>query len=251
MLDEHLTEVFKALAHSVRRTILDLLTKGPMTTGELSSHFREVSRYAVMKHLKTLEDANLVVTRKKGRERYNYLNIVPLQEMKRRWLNGYDALAADTLLNIKKISEEENAMESSFDIEQEVKINVSRKKVFHALTENIEQWWSERLFEDSVMTVEPKLGGTFVEKCEDGKAALWGTITYLDPEKELWLDGVLGMPGPVKSFYKYTLETSDDETTILKLSHSAVGPHVDEVKEDYQDGWKKLLGTKLKDFLEK
>ncbi|HEU5138682.1 MAG TPA: helix-turn-helix domain-containing protein [Bacillales bacterium] len=258
-MNEQLTEVFKALAHPYRQSILDLLAARPMTTGEVSDHFTEVSRYAVMKHLNTLVEANLVVARKKGRKRYNYLNVMPLQMIKERWLNGYDSLMAESLLNVRELSENpeeekimaENLENQLFEIEQEVQIKAPRQDVFHALTHKINGWWSERLFKDSVMEVEPRLGGKFIETGEDGKAALWGMITYIVPDSEIWLDGNLGMPGPVKGHYQYKLEELDEGTTQLKLSHSVVGPHVSDWRKDYENGWRRLLETKLKDYLEK
>ncbi|HEU4898462.1 MAG TPA: metalloregulator ArsR/SmtB family transcription factor, partial [Actinomycetota bacterium] len=72
--------VWRALADPTRRAILDLLADRARTTGELSEAFPEVSRFAVMKHLGVLETAGLVVVRRRGRERWNHLNGVPLRE---------------------------------------------------------------------------------------------------------------------------------------------------------------------------
>ncbi|SFA87049.1 MULTISPECIES: helix-turn-helix transcriptional regulator [unclassified Bacillus (in: firmicutes)] len=68
-----LADIFKALSHPSRVEILDFLKTGPLTTGDLSNKFN-VSRYAVMKHLQILEDCGLVIVRRKGRTRLNYLN---------------------------------------------------------------------------------------------------------------------------------------------------------------------------------
>ena len=87
LINEEVTHLFKALSHPIRVDILDLLTKGPLSTGELSEHF-EVSRYAIMKHLKVLDDVLLIVVSRQGRIRLNYLNIIPLQEVYNRWVSG-------------------------------------------------------------------------------------------------------------------------------------------------------------------
>ena len=80
--------------------MLDLLRQGSMTTGELCRCF-EFSRFAVMKHLGALENAGLVVVERRGRERVNHLNPVPIQEIYRRWIRPFDQLNADRLLRLK------------------------------------------------------------------------------------------------------------------------------------------------------
>lgn len=96
--------VFAALADGSRRRMLDLLRESPMTTGQLAAHF-DVSRFAVMKHLKVLAEAGLVLIERRGRERVNHLNPLPLQAMYRRWLKPFERLPADRLLRIKRLAE--------------------------------------------------------------------------------------------------------------------------------------------------
>lgn len=98
------TDVFKALADPTRREILDLLREGPMTTGELASRFDQ-TRFGVMKHLKVLVDAHLVFVRREGRQRWNHLNPVPIQEIARRWIRPFEAKAADRLMRLKNHAE--------------------------------------------------------------------------------------------------------------------------------------------------
>ena len=93
--------VWRALADPSRRRILDLLRDRPRTTGELASCF-EFTRYAVMKHLKQLHDAGLILVERRGRERYNHLNSVPLQRIVRRWVQPFEAQAADRLLRLEE-----------------------------------------------------------------------------------------------------------------------------------------------------
>ena len=84
--------------------MLDLLRAGPMTTGQVCSHF-ETSRFAVMKHLKELQKAGMVIVERRGRERINHLNPVSLQMMHQRWIRPFEQLPADRLLQIKRIAE--------------------------------------------------------------------------------------------------------------------------------------------------
>ena len=100
-MSDELKWVFKALADGTRRKILDLLSERPLTTGELCAAF-PVSRFAVMKHLSVLEKAGLVLVRRRGRERFNHLNAVPLQELYERWMRPYEAHWARSLLSLKR-----------------------------------------------------------------------------------------------------------------------------------------------------
>ena len=96
--------VWSALNDASRRRMLDLLRGQSMTTNALCEHF-VFSRFAVMKHLKSLEKAGLVMVERRGRERINHLNPVPLQTIYRRWIRPFDKLPADRLLRLKAIAE--------------------------------------------------------------------------------------------------------------------------------------------------
>jgi DNA-binding transcriptional ArsR family regulator len=83
-------KVFKALADPGRRLLLDKLHAGNgQTLGELTEHL-DMSRQAVTKHLKVLEDANLVVVVWRGREKLHFLNPVPINEIAERWIGKYE-----------------------------------------------------------------------------------------------------------------------------------------------------------------
>jgi DNA-binding transcriptional ArsR family regulator len=79
-----LIPVWQALADPTRRAIMDLLRQAPRTTGALAEQF-PTTRFAIMKHLTVLETAGLVVIRRRGRERWNHLNAVPLELVYERW----------------------------------------------------------------------------------------------------------------------------------------------------------------------
>ena len=97
--------VWRALSDPSRRAILDLLRERPMTTGELCAFF-DFSRFAVMKHLKVLESAELVVVERRGRERINHLNPVPIQAIYRRWIRPFEQIGADRMLRLKALAED-------------------------------------------------------------------------------------------------------------------------------------------------
>lgn len=93
--------VFKALAHFRRREILDILKDGPRTTGMLCETFADMDRCTVMQHLKVLEEADLVVPKKEGRERWNHLNSLPIKHIYDRWISTYAAHALSILDRLK------------------------------------------------------------------------------------------------------------------------------------------------------
>lgn len=88
-------DVFKALADPTRRSLLDeLFKKDGQTLTQLEERL-PMTRFGVMKHLKLLEEAHLVVTRRRGREKLHFLNVIPIRLLHDRWINKYtEPLAA-------------------------------------------------------------------------------------------------------------------------------------------------------------
>jgi len=93
--------VFRALASSARRRMLDILKDRPGCNVNEVSEFFDMSRIAVMKHLRVLEEANLVVSKKRGRARHLYFNVIPIQMVYDRWSTEYSALWASSLTRLK------------------------------------------------------------------------------------------------------------------------------------------------------
>ncbi len=104
-MDDPLEPVWRALANPHRRKMLDLLKDGPLTTGDLSAAFPELSRFAVMQHLGVLAEANLVIVQRQGRQRFNYLNAVPIREIYERWVAQYEGHWASALVGLKRTIE--------------------------------------------------------------------------------------------------------------------------------------------------
>jgi DNA-binding transcriptional ArsR family regulator len=101
-------EVFKALADPTRRGLLDeLFERDGQTLSELEQRL-PMSRFGVMKHLKVLEEAGLVTTRKRGREKLHFLNPVPIQRVHERWVSKYAQPWASALSQLKDEIEEED-----------------------------------------------------------------------------------------------------------------------------------------------
>jgi len=97
--------VFHALAHQTRRRILDLVRDKPgQSVGELAKAF-DVSRIAIMNHLKVLEEAELLISQKDGRTRRLYLNAMPIKAIQERWIDSFSEVWADRLSFIKRAAE--------------------------------------------------------------------------------------------------------------------------------------------------
>ncbi len=93
--------IFKALADNRRRELLDLLKDAPKTTSDLCSHFKSLDRCTVMQHLGVLEKAELIIVQKKGKFRWNYLNVEPLRDIYNRWINQYASPSVELLTRLK------------------------------------------------------------------------------------------------------------------------------------------------------
>ena len=95
-------DVFKALADPARRSLLDaLFQRDGQTLLDLQQVLPEMTRFGVMKHLKVLEEAHLVLTRKAGREKLHFLNVVPIRLIHDRWVNKFTEPWAAALSSLK------------------------------------------------------------------------------------------------------------------------------------------------------
>jgi len=101
MSKNRVDKVFHALASPVRREIIDRLVAKPGSNVSAVCKPFDVSRIAVMKHLAVLEDAELIVSEKRGRSRALYFNAVPIQQIYERWTDAYSALWAGKLTAFK------------------------------------------------------------------------------------------------------------------------------------------------------
>ncbi|RZJ98147.1 MAG: ArsR family transcriptional regulator [Novosphingobium sp.] len=97
--------VFRALASPLRRALLDHLRDTPQTTGALCTLFPELDRCSVMQHLKVLEAADLVIAERRGRERWNHLNPLPIHDIHERWIGPHATRAVEKLAGLKRALE--------------------------------------------------------------------------------------------------------------------------------------------------
>ena len=105
MPGDDLDGVWKALSDSTRRSILDLLRRGPRTTTEIVEAFPHLTRFGVMKHIDVLREAGLIRTREERRQRINSLNVIPIRQIYERWVGRFEELWSSHLLRIKEDAE--------------------------------------------------------------------------------------------------------------------------------------------------
>src|SRR5262245_19271814 len=122
-------EVFRALADPTRRSLLDELFKEDGQTLSTLEQRLPMTRFGVMKHLRVLEQAGVVVTRRRGREKLHFLNTVPIQQVHERWVSKYAAPWAAMLTRLKKGIEEAD-MEKVF----EIYIKTTPERLWEAIT---------------------------------------------------------------------------------------------------------------------
>jgi uncharacterized protein YndB with AHSA1/START domain len=123
-------DVFRALADPTRRSLLDELFKEDGQTLSALEQRLPMTRFGVMKHLRVLEDAGLVVTRKRGREKLHFLNPVPIRLVHDRWVSKYAEPWAATLTGLKRTLEEKT-MEKVF----EIYIKTTPERLWDAITD--------------------------------------------------------------------------------------------------------------------
>ncbi|MHA1989696.1 MAG: metalloregulator ArsR/SmtB family transcription factor [Candidatus Hodarchaeales archaeon] len=247
------TLVWKALADPTRRQILDILRNKPKKAGELSETF-PITREAIAKHMRILKKANLVLNKKKGRENWYYLNVIPLEEIYDRWMRPYEIIWSSSLIKLKKqIEQSENTMNMNFiDIEQKIYIEAAREKVFKSLTTNISNWWGRPFIINEQTTeiiLEPEIGGRFFETWGNEQGYKWGEVTYIKNNEILEITGPFGKRDALFGKVCFTLEDHKKGTNIL-LSHQMFGQVDEETKKGYSRGWEDLIGRRLKKYVE-
>lgn len=262
-MSNDLDSVFKALADPSRRKLLDLLKDAPKTTGELCNAF-SLTRYGVMKHLTILEEAELITIRREGRERWNYLNAVPIRSLYQHYVKPYEAMWASSLLNLKQYTEvkEERVFGTeqvlNIDIAQDITIDMPIERVFTALTQEMSNWWSpEHMSKHALgIVLEPKLGGRFYEiwrggdvEEKDSSGRLLGEVSLFQPNKRLEIMGRLHL-GVVQGLMGFELEPKGKKSTILHFSHKAFGDIAEDAEPKFAKGWNKILAVDFKDYVE-
>jgi len=252
-LEAETASLWRALADPTRRRILDRLRAGPAITGEIAAGF-PISRIAVMRHLEVLADAELITSRKRGRERWHYLNAVPLERLRRRWAGPVQAGFAAGLIRLQEQVETEGAAvdwsRPAVDVALDVLIGGNRHDVFASITGRIGEWWGYPALDRRAtgLSLEPGLGGRFVEHWGDSGGQLLGTVTALEADRHVCLTGPFHF-GLALGDAIFELEDAPGGT-LLRFSFRAVGAIDQAVIEGIESGWTTLVASRLKAFVE-
>ena len=170
--------IFKALNDPARRALLDeLRRKDGQTLTQLEEKF-EMTRFGVMKHLKVLEEAHLILVRREGRFKYHYLNVLPLQEMVDRWIDPLLQGPASALSTLKTRLED-TAM-SKPDFMMQTYIRCTRDALWDALTDPVQVSAYHFMSEDA-----RREGDTLVTYLPDGTVMLRERRIKLDPKSRI------------------------------------------------------------------
>lgn len=257
-MDDPFDPIFKALADPTRRAILDALRDGPRTTGALAERFGEISRFGVMKHLGVLEAAGLVVAERRGRERWNHLNAVPLRRVYERWVSEYENQWAGSLLRLQQTVERKEDMGVKFldqparvaHVVCEVVIKAPRERVFRAWFDDTANWFYEN--EESKATrptrCEEKIGGKFYLELPNGGFNVIGELTMIKPNEKIRMRG--DCTAPEAFFANMTIAfESVDAGTRVRVDHRMMGEFPDSMPAEFEEGWSDGL-AKLKKLFE-
>ncbi len=243
---------FRALADSNRRLMLDLVKDQPgMTVSELASHFF-FTRYAVLKHLRVLEDAGLIVRRRNGKTKELYLNAIPIQAISDRWMSQYSARWASRLTALKDELEKEDTVTTQTKLQQVyvLYIRSTPDKVWDALV-NPERTRQYFYGTDIETDLEPGSPLNYFMNDEKGErvAAVTGKVLEVDPGRKLVHTFSFPQTGDKPSRASYEIERFGDTDLVkLTVTHDDFDGESRTYKET-SGGWPILLNS-LKTLLE-
>ncbi|MGE0215098.1 ArsR/SmtB family transcription factor [Mycolicibacterium sp.] len=170
-------EVFKALADPSRRRLLDSLNvRNGQSLRELCAGL-DMARQSVSKHLKVLEDANLISIVWQGREKLHYLNAEPINAIADRWITHYDRARAQTLADLKTALERDPMAHDTNDFVYTTYIRTTPQRLWQAITDPA---FSERYLGHALVT-------DGASDCEAGSSYAWrdGALNIVDPEQKI------------------------------------------------------------------
>lgn len=235
--------IFKALADPVRRKLLDRLNRRDgQTLGQLCERL-DMTRFGVMKHLRVLEDARLVVYRRSGRHKLHYLNRVPIRRIHDRWVSRYTEPMAAALSRLKTALEEPM---SESTLVYEVFIRTTPQKLWRAITE---PEFTRQYFFGTEIRSKLKKGEPFLSTSTDGTKMVDGVVLECNPPNKLvhtWR--VLWDPAlsDELSRVSYLIEQVGENCKLTVVHEVESAPRTAAV---VQGGWPAVLSS-LKSLLE-
>ena len=255
-------DVFRALADPTRRAILDaLFAADGQSVGALCALFPEMTRFGVRKHLRVLEEANLVAAVKSGRARLHYLNPVPLAQIAHRWTSKYAAPFAAALVDLDDQVAQLPALTTSGGANMDraehvyqIYIAASPDQVWTAITDSE---WTRRYFHRTAFVEPPVAGRPYRKVLPDGRPTIDGMIEEMTPP----VDGRAGrfvqtwhvlydaaMSAEPAARVEWVVETAGEGLTRVRLVHGGL-EQSPLTWENVKDGWVWVLDA-LKTVIE-
>jgi uncharacterized protein YndB with AHSA1/START domain/DNA-binding transcriptional ArsR family regulator len=177
--------VFRALADPSRRRLLDLLfERDGRTLTELESEL-PMTRFGVMKHLRVLEEAGLITSRKVGREKLHFLNPLPIQGIYDRWIGKYAAARVSALADLKTALEGGTTMTTNPEkpkLVYQIIINAPQERVWEAITK---PEFTSRYYYGCALKTDLAIGSAFTYFMPDGSPVVEGKVVESDPPRRL------------------------------------------------------------------
>lgn len=171
--------VFRALADPTRRRLLDrLFDLEGQTLTELGAEVEGMTRFGVMKHLRLLEEAGLVVTQRVGREKLHYLNAVPVQLIHDRWVSKYTRPSAAALVTLKQALERTGFVPTAPKQIYQIYIRATPEQIWEAITK---PEFTSKYFYGSRVETTGKKGASIKHFAPDG-VTLWGDDSVLESD---------------------------------------------------------------------
>lgn len=235
--------IFKALNDPTRREILDRLRVDDGQTLQQLEAGMEMTRFGVMKHLKVLEEAQLLVTRRKGRFKFHYLNALPLQEVIDRWIEPLLAKPAARAVIDLKSRLEGNIMTDKPDFVLQTIIRTDPARLWDAL---INGEMTRQYYFDTRVEGRAERGETLTWRGDDGTAVLSGEVIEADPPRRLNLTFVPHFLGPGVAPSRHVFEIAElPGACRLTIEHYNLPAEMKGIR----DGWT-LIASRLKTLLE-
>lgn len=278
MDSENGSTMWKALADPKRRRIVQLLQAQPLTTGDLCQHF-DVSRYAVMKHLKVLEEAGMVMTERRGRQRWNFLNVlppadtslndvvvtppIPFPNSTPAWLSEETPLVeAQENGHRLALVEPSYCVETNRDLltrlSYTLTLEAETTAVFATLTQQLDRWWPIRQRDNSVVRLEGHPGGRLYEQFPappylhgtgQQNGLLYGLVTLWHAPYAFKIQGSFGFDDVQATLHLQLQPEADGLQTQLRLTQQFWLPPTQISLAIFEQGWAEMLEAILSDAL--
>ncbi|MEL6309982.1 MAG: metalloregulator ArsR/SmtB family transcription factor [Chloroflexota bacterium] len=238
--------VFKALADDTRRTLLDMLfKKDGQTLSELCDAF-EMTRHGVMKHLRILEDAELISTQKVGREKHHYINPVPIQIIYDRWVSKYAQPWAMSLSGLKTTLE--TSMSDKPSHQQQIYISTTPEKLWKALTDGT---FTRQYYMGSTVQSTWEVNAPYRYVHPEGHTLVEGIVLEVEPPNKLVTSfNAMWIPDDERggaTIVTFLIEPVGD-TCKLTVLHKDLDP-TNALTPTVETGWSQILSG-LKTLLE-